>query len=63
MMEALHSFEKMSGKKLAVELAARRPGDVVAIYANNGKAKDILKWDPAFSLDDIMKTAWQWEMR
>lgn len=62
-MEALHSFEKISGKKLAVDLAARRPGDVVAIYANNGKAKDILKWDPAFSLDDIMKTAWQWEMR
>jgi UDP-glucose 4-epimerase len=36
---------------------------VVAIYANNDKAKKILGWDPVYKLDDIMSTAWKWEQK
>jgi UDP-glucose 4-epimerase len=35
----------------------------VAIYANNDKAKNLLGWDPKFSLDQMMDTAWKWEVR
>lgn len=62
-LEAIRSFEKVSGVKLNYEIGPRRPGDVVAIYANNDKAKNILGWQPQFSLDQMMDTAWKWELR
>jgi len=62
-LEAIHSFEKMSEAKLNYEIGPRRAGDIVAIYANNDLAKKVLKWDPEYSLDDMMSTAWKWEQR
>lgn len=62
-LEAIRSFEKVSGVKLNYELGPRRPGDVVAIFANNDKAKKLLGWQPRYGLEDIMSTAWKWEMR
>lgn len=62
-LEAIHAFEKVSGQKLAYEIGPRRAGDVVAIYANNDKAKNSLGWNPKYSLDDMMATAWKWELK
>jgi UDP-glucose 4-epimerase len=62
-LEAIHSFEKVSGIKLKYEIGSRRPGDIMAIYANNNLAKKELGWNPRFSLDDMMRTAWEWEQR
>jgi UDP-glucose 4-epimerase len=62
-LEAIHSFEKVSGVKLKYEIGPRRPGDVIAIYANNDLARKELGWDPRFSLDQMMETAWKWEQR
>lgn len=61
-LEAIKAFEKISGVKLNYELGAERPGDVIAIYANNTKAKEKLGWTPQFGIDDMMRTAWQWEI-
>lgn len=60
-LEAIQSFEKVSGKKLNYEIGPRRNGDVIAIYANNEKARKELNWNPQYSIDDMMLTAWQWE--
>jgi len=62
-LEAIRSFEKVSGIKLNYEIGPRRPGDVVAIYANNDLAKKVLKWETKYSLDDMMATSWKWEQR
>jgi UDP-glucose 4-epimerase len=62
-LEAIHAFEKVSGVKLNYEIGGRRPGDVVAIYANNDKAKNVLGWDPKLPLDDMMSSAWKWEQK
>lgn len=62
-LEAIHSFEKISGVKLNYEIGPRRPGDVIAIYANNDLATTKLGWNPVFGLDDMMRTAWQWEQK
>jgi UDP-glucose 4-epimerase len=62
-LEAIHAFEKTSGVKLNYEIGPRRPGDVVAIYANNDLAREELGWEPKYSLEDIMSTAWKWELR
>lgn len=62
-LEAIQSFEKVSGVKLNYEIGPRRTGDVIAIYANNDLARTKLGWNPKFSLDEMMLTAWQWEQR
>lgn len=62
-LEAVRAFEKVSGVQLNYEIGPRRPGDIVAIYANNDKAKRELGWDPKYSLEDMMETAWKWELR
>lgn len=62
-LEAIKSFEKVSGVKLNYEIGPRRPGDIIAIYANNDKAKNVLGWIPQRSLDEMMSTAWKWEQR
>jgi UDP-glucose 4-epimerase len=36
---------------------------VVAIYANNDYAKNLLGWEPKLSLDEMMASAWKWEQR
>jgi UDP-glucose 4-epimerase len=62
-LEIIKSFEQVSGHKLNYEIAERRAGDVVAIYANNDKAKSQLGWDIKYSLDDMMRTAWNWDKK
>ena len=62
-LEAINAFEKVSGVKLNYEVGPRRPGDVVAVYANNNLAKELLGWQPKFSLEEMMATAWKWELR
>jgi len=62
-LEAVHAFEKISGVKLNCEMGPRRPGDVVAIYANNDRAKALLGWNTRFGLEEIMDTAWKWEQK
>ncbi len=61
-LELINEFEKISGVKLNYRIGPRRPGDVIAIYANNDKAKNLLGWIPKFSLQDMMATAWKWEL-
>ena len=60
-LEAVRAFERVSGEKLNYRIGPRRPGDVVAIYANKDKAEHILGWEPTRNIDDIMETAWNWE--
>lgn len=60
-LEAIHSFEKMSGKKLNYVIGKRREGDVIAVYADNTLAKTELRWIPEYSLDDMMLSAWKWQ--
>jgi len=62
-LETIKAFEEISGKKLAYIRAERRTGDVVAVFANNDKAKSQLNWLPKYGLKDIMKTAWDWELK
>lgn len=60
-LEVIKAFENASGLRLNYELGPRRAGDVVAIYADNKKARRELGWIPARNVDTIMSTAWAWE--
>ena len=60
-LEAILSFEKVTGLKLNYEIGPRREGDVEAIYANNNLAKQELNWEPKFNIDEMMLSAWKWQ--
>lgn len=60
-LEAIQSFERVSGQKLNWKFGPRRPGDVVAIYANNQRAKTKLGWRIQRDLDAMVNSAWVWE--
>lgn len=62
-LEMVQAFEKVSGQKLNYEVGPRRDGDVIAVYANNDKARENLGWETRYSLDDSMRTAWEWEQQ
>ena len=60
-MEVIRSFEKVSGLKLNYQVAARRPGDVVKIWADPTFANQELGWKALKDLDEMMRSAWAWE--
>lgn len=62
-LEAIRAFESSTGKKLNYKIGPRRAGDVVAIYANFDAANQKLGWSPQRDINDIMKTAWAWEVK
>lgn len=62
-LEAIQAFMKVTGQPLHYRIGERRPGDVVAIYANNDKAARLLGWEPQRDINDIMRTAWAWEQK
>ena len=62
-LEAIRMFEQVSEQALNYSISGRRSGDITAIFANNEKARQLLGWIPQFSLEDMMRTAWNWEQK
>lgn len=59
--ELVSAFEKVNGVKLNYRFAPRRPGDVVAIWADTQFANDELGWKAERSVEDTLASAWAWE--
>jgi len=62
-LEVIQSFERVSGEQLNFKIMNRRRGDVVQAYADTTKANKILRWISEYSLDDAMRSAWEWEKK
>jgi UDP-glucose 4-epimerase len=60
-LEAIESFERISGIKLKYKIVGRRAGDIEKIWADPSYANRELGWKTLSSLDEAMKTAWDWE--
>lgn len=62
-LEVIHSFEQVSGKKLNYKIVDRREGDVIQAYADTQKANEVLGWKSKSTLDESLKSAWDWEQK
>lgn len=60
-LEIIRTFEKVTGRKLPYKIGPRRSGDIVEIFANVDKSKDVLGWQTNFTVEDALKHAWEWE--
>jgi UDP-glucose 4-epimerase len=60
-LELVKAFEKVNGLKLNYKIAPRRPGDVVAIWADPTRANAELGWKAERSVEETLAAAWAWE--
>jgi UDP-glucose 4-epimerase len=60
-LEAIKSFERVSGIRLNYQITGRRAGDIEKIWADPSLANRELGWKTVSTLDESMKTAWEWE--
>lgn len=60
-MELVNAFEQATGVKLNYRFAPRRPGDVMAIWADPTRANEQLGWKAERPIGDTLAAAWAWE--
>jgi UDP-glucose-4-epimerase GalE len=58
--EVIDATKRVSGVDFPVTYTERRPGDPVAVFADNTKARTVLGWEPQYGLNEIVETAWRW---
>ncbi len=61
-LEIIKAFETSTGEQLNYKIAPRRAGDIEQIYGNVTKAKDVLGWQTELDLNEMMRSAWNWEV-
>ena len=59
--EAISSFERATGIKVRYKVTGRRAGDIEKIWADPSLANRELDWKTEITLDEAMKSAWEWE--
>jgi UDP-glucose 4-epimerase len=59
--EVVENVRKVTEKDIMVEIHERRAGDAGKLVACSDKAKDLLGWEPEYGLEDMIRTAWEWE--
>lgn len=62
-LETIQTFEKVSGQKLNYEITSRRSGDVEKVYADTTLANKELGWKAERNLDNMLSTAWNWQLK
>lgn len=60
-LEIIRAFEKTNNVKLNYRMGARRAGDVEKIWGDNSKAKKVLHWEAELNIDDMVRSAWEWQ--
>ncbi len=59
--EIIDTAEKVVGKPIKCEMAARRAGDPAQLVASSEKAKTVLGWKPKYDdIETIIGSAWNW---
>ena len=59
--EVFNTCEKITQQKIPVNMMPRRDGDPAKLVADNTKIKEFLGWESQYTLDESIKTAYEWE--
>ena len=60
-LDMVSGFEKASGRPVPYEVAARRPGDIAACWADPSLARRLLGWQAKRGIDAMCADAWRWQ--
>lgn len=62
-LELIQAFEKATGVKVPYKIVERREGDIEQIWANPRYANAVLGWTAKESIEDTLKSAWNWQVK
>jgi len=60
-LDMVRAFEAASGRPVPYALAARRPGDIAACYADPALAQSLLGWTAKRGIGEMCRDAWRWQ--
>lgn len=60
-LEVVKAFEKANHVEVPYQICARREGDITIAYANPDKAEKELNWKSETSLEEALRTVWEWQ--
>lgn len=60
-LEVVKAFEKANDVEVPYQICDRRAGDITIAYANADKAEKELQWKAETSLEEALRTTWQWQ--
>lgn len=62
-LELIRGFEAATGVKLNYQIVGRRAGDIEKVWANPDYANKELGWKAVETLEDTLKSAWNWQLK
>ncbi|WP_347216071.1 UDP-glucose 4-epimerase GalE [Chryseobacterium sp.] len=60
-LEVVKAFESANGVEVPYQICERREGDITIAYADPSKAEKELGWKSETSLEESLKTVWEWQ--
>ena len=60
-LEVVEAFETANDVKVPYQICERRAGDITIAYANADKAEKELGWKAETSLEEALRTTWEWQ--
>jgi len=58
--QVLKAMEKVIGREVPFTVEPRRAGDPATLIADPTRAKNLLDWEPKLSLEDMVRSHWEW---
>ncbi len=62
-LELVNTFQKINNVKVNYQIVDRRPGDIVAVYADTTLANNELGWKAESTIEETLASAWKWEKK
>lgn len=62
-LELINAFEKVNGVKVPYRIVGRRAGDIVKVWGDPSRANNILGWKADITVEETMRTAWNWQLK
>jgi UDP-glucose 4-epimerase len=60
-LQLVETYARASGRDIPYRIAARRPGDIDACWADPSLALEVLGWKASFGLDRMSADSWRWQ--
>ena len=62
-LEIVNAFMRVNQVAVPYEIVDRRPGDIATCYADVSKAERELDWKAEFTIDEMVRDAWNFEQK
>jgi UDP-glucose 4-epimerase len=59
--QLIGAFQKATRVTLKYKIGDKRSGDIIKVWADINKSKDHLNWEAELDIEEMMRSAWEWE--